>query len=337
MPSGQDGTHDSDFVDEYTESMSTHDEDNEEYTDQSYLCDPLLSYVCFSMNSATGGNIKKAVMGYFTPDAIFNARDKLWGACDASIIGNKKRRNDLTSRLAHVATVDDIMNALVKLDAASRMPNVVILARDLHLIPRSHPEELNNISLISRLNRMEKHMSNLQVCVYRNTSETLVINDKLSQMPGIKSYASAVKSPLSTVTATSDTHIPLLPKVVISAPNQVESSHASSPTVVNASIAEARITSLRRDFGSATSQDRSSTASFREPRYVQKKTQRKTKFVAGASSPKGSGFKGAPAPDRYLFIYRVDKSIDGISEYLTSRQFQIRKLECISNANAHQH
>ncbi len=115
-------------------------------------------------------------------------------------------------------------------------------------------------------------MSNLQVCVDQNTSETFVINDKLSQMPGIKSYANAVKSPLSTVTATSDTHIPLLPKVVISAPNQVESSHASSATVVNASIAEARITSLRRDFGSATSQDRSSTVSFREPRYVQKKT-----------------------------------------------------------------
>ena len=39
---------------------------------------------------------------------------------------------------------------------------VVIDAYSMGQIPRSHPEELNNISLLDRLNRLEQRMSGLQ-------------------------------------------------------------------------------------------------------------------------------------------------------------------------------
>ncbi len=67
-------------------------------TDDVPICDPLLAYISFAMNSATGDNIKKAVLGYFTPDTIFNARDNLWDVCPIDVIGVRKRRNDLSTR-----------------------------------------------------------------------------------------------------------------------------------------------------------------------------------------------------------------------------------------------
>ena len=54
------------------------------------------------------------------------------------------------------------------------MSSVVIPAFQLHLIPRSHPEELNNMSL-DRLNRIEKKMADLQFNTDRVIAENISI------------------------------------------------------------------------------------------------------------------------------------------------------------------
>jgi len=74
-----------------------------------------------------------------------------------------------------------------------------------------------------------------------------------------------------------------------------------------------------------------------QPKY-RKKIQRK--FVTGKylldTASSGSSFKGAPAPDRQLFIYRVqsDVSVDDVSKYLIEREITVKDLKCISNSNA---
>ena len=55
------------------------------------------------------------------------------------------------------------------------MSSVVIPAFQLHLIPRSHPVELNNMSLLDRLNRMEKKMADLQFNTDRVIAENISI------------------------------------------------------------------------------------------------------------------------------------------------------------------
>ena len=42
------------------------------------------------------------------------------------------------------------------------MPNIVIDYLSLSIIPRSHPEELNNVSLCDRLNRLEEQQHSVQ-------------------------------------------------------------------------------------------------------------------------------------------------------------------------------
>ncbi len=131
------------------------------------------------------------MLGHFTPDMIFKARDALWHICDHDIIGPYKRRNKTPSRPAHDSTIDDIISALTKLDAVRCMPTIVIRADDLALIPRSHPEELNDISLLDRLNRLEARVTSLQEGLDHTMCENHNIKDMISQMP-VKATYSAV-------------------------------------------------------------------------------------------------------------------------------------------------
>ena len=49
----------------------------------------------------------------------------------------------------------------------------------------------------------------------------------------------------------------------------------------------------------------------------------------------GLSFNGAPLPDRYLFIHRVDNTVNvnasDINEHLVKNNFIVRKLECVSD------
>ena len=80
-----------------------------------------ITYVIYAFQSGSFESIKLAVMGHFSLQQIVEAKNELWGNC--------------------------ILNALVKLDKCNKLPATVIDSSSLGLIPRSHPEELNNISL----------------------------------------------------------------------------------------------------------------------------------------------------------------------------------------------
>ena len=99
------------------------------------------------MQSAAADNMKLAVMGHFSDNAICEAKDMLWSFSGSKLIGDKKTRKHLTARSEKEAHVSDIITALVKLDKSNKLPCVLIDALSLGTIPRSHTEELNNISL----------------------------------------------------------------------------------------------------------------------------------------------------------------------------------------------
>ncbi len=140
------------------------------------LCDPVISYIWFSMNGGTRNNIKRAVLGHFTPNTIYSVRNALWDTCDTAVIGKVIHRNESASRSAVEITVDDILDALSKLDTARMVPNIMMKAVDLYLIPKSHPEELSTISLVDRLNVFETKMSEIFGHIDRLTSENIALS-----------------------------------------------------------------------------------------------------------------------------------------------------------------
>ena len=59
------------------------------------------------------------------------------------------------------------------------MPRFVIDYTSLAAIPRSHPEELNDITLWDRLNKLEKKLTSLQITVDSNMAENYVLWEKV--------------------------------------------------------------------------------------------------------------------------------------------------------------
>ena len=78
------------------------------------------------------------------------------------LLGELNERRDGKTRSAKEAFLDDVIDALTKLDAAEEMPVIAVHAEDLHLVPRVHPEELDLISLADRMGTVEEALVNIQ-------------------------------------------------------------------------------------------------------------------------------------------------------------------------------
>ena len=170
-------------------NIRNHDNNSE------FILEPLLAYILFSLQSSTSENISKAVLGHFTPEQIFNAKEVLWGKCDVKVIGQKVRRRGSNVRSEQDANLQDIIAALMKLDKVDKLPCVVIDAGSLGIIPRSHPEELNNISLLDRLNRLEARVTSLQQGV--DTSLRLHADDVERPAGATKLYSEVTAAAVS--------------------------------------------------------------------------------------------------------------------------------------------
>lgn len=295
--------------------------------------DALLSYITYALQSGSKENIHRAVLGHFTPADIHDAKAKLWNKCDTKMLGPMKSRKGSSSRPKQDFELEDILHAITKLDNNGSLPDINISAMDLHKIPRSHPEELCNISVIDRLNRMEAKMNKVQITLDETISKNLYLEDKLDNIQQ-RTYAAAVAPPAARIPRTDD-NISQQPAAIVSKRTDVSSGYTQLSTRP-AAPPNALAPCKAAVFGSNVSLDRAGTTSAMTIVDRRKKQQRKTTVIAGNSSPKGNSFKGAPSPDRHLFIYRVDQSVhaDNIQEYLISRQFQVRELVCMSNENA---
>ena len=155
------------------------------------LLQPMLAYIVFAMQRGSIDKIKTVILSNFTEQQIIEAKDNLWRHCGTTIIGEKRCRKTTTSRTDLHAHVTDILTALLKLDKVEKLPVVVIDAMSLGMIPRSHPEELTDISLCDRLNQMELKMSNMQCALDSVIAQNLSMRERLEQ---VTSYSAAVKS-----------------------------------------------------------------------------------------------------------------------------------------------
>jgi len=156
----------------------------------------LLSYIIFSMQSGTAEKIRSVVQATFTIDDIIISKDMLWAAADLSVIGDRKRRRDGPNKSEKDSHTNDIITALYQLDAAGETPHIVLSAKDLGCIPRSHPEELNDISMADRLNRMEDRLTSLTQVVDHTVATNLILKDQINtlQHTSRESYAGVVAS-----------------------------------------------------------------------------------------------------------------------------------------------
>ena len=106
--------------------------------------------------SGTSENVKKAVHGHFTQKEIKEAKETVYEKCkDKYNIRASQVRRDSSIRSENEANVKDIISIMSDLDKESKPPIFAIPAASLRNIPRSHPVELNSISVIDRIVTIE--------------------------------------------------------------------------------------------------------------------------------------------------------------------------------------
>lgn len=388
---------------------------------QNIIMDSLLSYTVSSLQACSPENVKRAVLGHFSHEEINKSKNVLWATCDNSIIGEKARRKDSVMRSENEAHLADIITALLKLDKTDKMPCIVIDAYSLHTIPRSKPEELNEISFADRLNQIESKFIALQGIVDRTVCENLVLKEKIEKLP---LYSNVVRntSPTSGSVPPQLISQPVIPAVVSqSSNNDTLNSGKHDSSIVSQTIPKSAVhdqnlesnnsrlnvpidsrrgnsrggSNSRRGLSrgglrtgsqrgrphpnfnnnfndnylptgsiislgkgsSMISLDQESVITtkssmfngqnkkddedgfsmpshmLRRNRYKEKKRQ---KIITGCAQLNSGRFRGAPEPDRDLFIYRVDKStgVSDLRSHITDYGFHIRGLECISNPDS---
>jgi hypothetical protein len=331
------------------------------------IIQPVLAYIVFSLQGGTVEKVKNAVLGFFSNEQIQAAKDCLWEKGDKATIGEKQRRKDSAARTEKEANVLDIISALSKLDEKDQMPCIAIDAYSLHVIPRSHPEELCDISLVDRLNRIEKRMSTMQEILDTVVCENISLKEKeIHTRPLYSAVVNrAPQIPQTIVTQVPDNHV-MQSGQVNTAGNQGDTNSRNQLNVPPRSqtgnsrgrgrgygsggnrvgytntIGRAGSQETLSASGSQTSlldagSDDGASGSFtlqRQQRRKQRQNNR-SQVVTGKGQP-NDRIKGAPEPVRHLFIYRVDKETqdDAIHSYITENGFSIKDLSCVSNINA---
>jgi hypothetical protein len=226
----------------------------------------------------------------------------------------------------------DIIDALNKLDAAGKTPDILVKATDLHLIPRSKPEELQSITLVDRVGQMEEKMRRMQESIDNSIAVNMSLNDRVSDIEKAKnSYAAIATRNAQAAPDTRPTTSAVIPAVNPAALgknnyNNYKGLHVKMPERNEMSNPVIRRTQ------STISVASNDSAEYQYPRNEIKRQRRQYKIIKGKTTA-GLSFKGAPLPDRYLFIHRVDSTVktSDVNEHLVNNNFTVRKLECISH------
>ena len=90
------------------------------------------------------------VLQFYNPEEISAAKVTLWDAYGAEALGATMARQDSLNRAAHEAEIDDIMDAVMKLDAEvdSDVVQVQFVAYDLGRLPRTRGSRGDGSDLI---------------------------------------------------------------------------------------------------------------------------------------------------------------------------------------------
>ena len=314
----------------------------------------------YGLLSGTAANAKASVLGYFTPEQISQAKAMLWNNCDQIILGTKPSRREGTVTPKTESDMSDIVKAIQKLDSLDKLPEIAVTAKELNCIPRSHPEELNNISLVDRLNTLEMRMTKFQETLDHTVCQNLEMKDKLSQMsPSYANVAAQTKSGNQVMMRGQSASFPVITDTVVAGlqtrspvsnhgynngarpkvfENRKDTLKVPVPNVQN-SVGESQSSQPRRPQPLSRSESCASVASaqsgFQFPQRRKNRAQRRANVISGNASSSNT-FRGAPEPDRQLFIQRVDKSVTGdkIKKYLSDQKFSIREVCRMSHEEA---
>ena len=316
--------------------------------DQAYIHDPILGYIAAWRDVSRKTEISHIVSNHFDRESIDAAKKLLWEKCSVDIIGAMPGRRDTDDRSRKVAHIDDIFDAMRKLDDADSLPNMAVTAHQLRLLPKAAPGELLSISVVERLDRFDHIVTSIVSRLDDLSNENSRLRDSSSLPLPTINIDSQLHGSTSTTTAsyagvTNKTKQKKKknPAIVIMPDNSDPSyvtpvvSAPSAPTSLTRlpgleQLLVPRDDSMSRD--NSLSRDKDGFAlSSNEKRRNQRVNARRKKAIAGTAAWYGT-LRGDP-PNRDVYIYRVhmEATIEDLRKFAISQDLTIKKLSDISN------
>ena len=125
---------------------------SEPFENKTLVISELLFFVSnyTKVGSCTPDNIKKIILSHFDEEEIWKAKSLLWRNVKEGVLRKLEKRNDTRQRTAKYANACDIVQAFQDMDKKSYY-NIVCLAADINKIPREHPENLDELSILDRI------------------------------------------------------------------------------------------------------------------------------------------------------------------------------------------
>lgn len=343
--------------------------------------EPLLAYITFALQTGTVENVKKAVIGFFTAEQIVRAKNVLWKNVHSVAIGKNVSRKSSNVRTEQEANVTDIVSAIQKLDKTNEMPDIVISALSLGKIPRSVPEELNAISIVDRLAKIEDLVKLIQESVVKNSNDIRM--NKIEQAVTRQSceqnsLPKRLEVPKTTMQESGWSGLQVEPwdeaawspsvpegskraeSFVDAVKNSRETCSRNQPYSQRGRggiregrggqgglsgartnlLAPPEVLRLRGSNASVASSVNTDgfQLSSQDLKKQRRNDRRRRRVVTGKSSvPVDCKIKGAPEPDRDLFISRLDKGTNDydFKSFIENNGFCVRKLQCVSHEDAY--
>ena len=130
------------------------------------------------MNNSNIMNIKKIASKFYTAEEILEAKKFLWKISGPDLKKYTERRNT-EQRSCVEANMNDIIDALTELDAKSKLP--LFVARNVEKIPDRQPEEINLLSIINRVNKLENMMNDYTCTINSLNMDTDLCKSRIKE------------------------------------------------------------------------------------------------------------------------------------------------------------
>ena len=154
----------------------------------------VLSFVNFYRSSSASKDVKEACLLFYTDDELEVAKKCLLSKF--SCLVNPAQRKDSEKRSKGEAIFKDILDMLVELDNKNIVVNCV--AENLRRLPSYRPEEYNTVSILERLNKLEKEVKGNTVKIDCNATNIELLNTDIdNQSIIVKSIGETVSNNLA--------------------------------------------------------------------------------------------------------------------------------------------
>ena len=291
-------------------------------TDKDFHISEILAYACHYMHNSTLDNIKKVIESFYTEDEVNEGKRLLWDVSkdDLDPFVTRKKTN---KRSCSSANIDDIFEALIKLDANEKLPKFV--AYNISKIPDRQPEEFNLLFIIDRLNNVEKkiklHMETLSnhavdIIMLKENNEENKVDVKKGQI-------------FDENNLTENTNIEN---------NNEKNAHGgiSNECLTTPGIVRKQIEIINQ-FSTNKHKYPSSNDEKEDDDFitVESKSARKRRLSYERRKRSAFELQGAPPPLRYVFLSRViNGNAKMIADYMKNKSIESNKVEMISHPKA---